>query len=144
MNDEVSVPKGKARLNFIAFTGQAPIKVEDVTRISITDGLNCKIAVPIMVSMGSNVKSISVDVYDASGKLQTTVESAANNYSVEIPEVIPEEIVPVEIPEEVYTPTEAPKKTSNANRVISRVRSARAQIVRETEQLQTLLLARRR
>ena len=87
VNDELSVPKGKARLNFVAFTGQAPIKIEDVERYDVGDGVYCKIALPLMVDRGSSVSSISVDVYDASGVLQTTVESVPEDYYVE-PETV--------------------------------------------------------
>ncbi|MBO4508894.1 MAG: hypothetical protein J5747_09680 [Spirochaetaceae bacterium] len=87
VNEELSVPKGKARLNFVAFTGQAPIKIEDVERYDVGDGVYCKIALPLMVDRGSSVSSISVDVYDASGVLQTTVESVPEDYYVE-PETV--------------------------------------------------------
>ena len=87
VNDELSVPRGKARLNFVAFTGQAPIKIEDVERYDVGDGVYCKIALPLMVDRGSSVSSISVDVYDASGVLQTTVESVPEDYYVE-PETV--------------------------------------------------------
>jgi hypothetical protein len=98
VNDELSVPKGKARLNFVAFTGQAPIKVEDVERYDVGDGVYCKIALPLMVDRGSSVSSISVDVYDASGVLQATAESVPEDYYVE-----PE---PIYEPEEDYDDAE--------------------------------------
>ena len=98
VDEEISVPKGKARLNFVAFTGQAPVKVEDVERYDIGDGVYCKIALPMMIDRGSSVKSISVDVYDASGVLQTTAESVPTDFYVE-----PE---PVYEPEEDYDDAE--------------------------------------
>lgn len=79
VNEELEVPRGKARLNFVCFTGQAPTKVEDVSRIYLGDGIYCKIALPLMVDLGSSVKSISVDVYDSSGN------------AVEIPEFMDDE-----------------------------------------------------
>lgn len=90
IDDELSVPKGKARLNFVCFTGQAPIKVEDVSRIEITDTMYCKIAVPMMVDRGSTVSSISVNVYDASGNPVKATESVSNSLVTEVP---PEESI---------------------------------------------------
>ena len=83
VNDELTVPRGKARLNVIGFTGLAPTKVENVSRIDVGD-VYCKIAVPIMVDRGSLVSSISVDVYDASGNVQTFVEQVPEERYVEV------------------------------------------------------------
>ncbi|MCR4938863.1 MAG: hypothetical protein K5930_01980 [Treponemataceae bacterium] len=85
VNEELSVPRGKARLNFICFTGQAPTKVEDVSRIYIGDGVYCKIAFPLMIDRGSSVSSISVDVYDASGEVISSVAADPDDRVVEIP-----------------------------------------------------------
>lgn len=83
VSDELAVPRGKARLNVIGFTGLAPTKVESVSRIDVGD-VYCKIAVPIMVDRGSLVTSISVDVYDASGNVQTFVEQVPEDRYVEV------------------------------------------------------------
>jgi len=73
-----------ARLNFICFTGLAPIKVEDVERIDVGGGVYCKIATPLMVDKGSFVKSITVDVYGSAGKVLTVVEPTTDNRLSEI------------------------------------------------------------
>ena len=84
VDEELSVPRGKARLNFICFTGLAPVKVEDVTRIDVGNNVYTKIAVPMMVDRGSMVNSISVDVYDESGNVQTFVEPVPEDRYVEV------------------------------------------------------------
>ena len=84
VDEELSVPRGKARLNFICFTGLAPVKIEDVTRIDVGNNVYTKIAVPMMVDRGSMVNSISVDVYDESGNVQTFVEPVPEDRYVEV------------------------------------------------------------
>ncbi len=83
VEEELSVPKGQARLNFVCFTGQAPVKVEDTSRIYIGDGVYCKIAFPLMVDRGSSVSSISVDVYNEAGEVVSN--SRIENRTVEVP-----------------------------------------------------------
>ena len=90
VDEELSVPKGKARLNFVCFTGQAPIKVEDVSRYDVGDGVYTKIAVPMMVDRGSAVYTISVDVYDGFGNAVIPVETV----SEPVVEVAPETTAP--------------------------------------------------
>lgn len=84
VNDELSIPKNMARLNFICFTGLAPVKVEDVERIDMGGGVYCKIATPLMVDKGSFVNSITVDIYGSSGKVLTVVEPTSEDRLSEI------------------------------------------------------------
>jgi hypothetical protein len=59
LNDEMSVPKGKARLNVVSFSGPAPVKAEKTVRIQL--GANwLKIAVPEMKQRPSEVARTEV------------------------------------------------------------------------------------
>jgi hypothetical protein len=60
LNDELVVPKGKARLNVISFSGMSPIKTEDVVRIPLGDTNWIKISLPVMMSRPSAVARIEV------------------------------------------------------------------------------------
>lgn len=68
IEEEFNVPKDQCRLNIIAFTGRAPIKVEDVTRVMAVDAsVYYKLALPIMEKQASVVKDIEVSVIDSNG-----------------------------------------------------------------------------
>jgi hypothetical protein len=58
LEEELSVPEGKARLNVIAFSGSAPVKEEEIIRILIPNSRYIKIALPVMVSRPSAVNRI--------------------------------------------------------------------------------------
>ena len=53
LDDELSIPKGKARLNVIGFAGKSPIKTENVVRIPLSMSNWIKVAVPQMTSRPS-------------------------------------------------------------------------------------------
>lgn len=72
VEEELSVPKGMARLNFLSFTGMAPIKIEDVLRVENDLGTYFKLALPFMVPRGSAVRSVNVTVTGDSGVTYTT------------------------------------------------------------------------
>lgn len=63
LEEELSVPAGKARLNILSFTGKAPIKVEEELRLySMAGDFYYKIAFPIMVSRDSEIASIQATI----------------------------------------------------------------------------------
>jgi hypothetical protein len=59
LDDELSVPAGKARFNVVAFSGSAPVKEEEVLRILIYS-FYTKIALPVMIRRPSVVDRIEV------------------------------------------------------------------------------------
>ncbi len=66
VQEELSIPRGKARLNIVSFTGLAPIKKEEIVRFT-TEDTYFKIALPFMQKRASTVQTIEVDVlsYDS-------------------------------------------------------------------------------
>lgn len=60
VNDEISVPNDKARLNVVAFSGRAPLKKEDVIRVYWGPSVWYKLALPVMEKRKSSVTKISV------------------------------------------------------------------------------------
>lgn len=62
LDDELSVPKGKARLNIISFSGLAPIKTENVTRVQLGDMNWLKFALPVMTVRPSAVARTEVSL----------------------------------------------------------------------------------
>lgn len=75
VEEELDVPKGMARLNFLGFTGMAPVKIEEVLRVSNYEGTYFKFAMPYMVPRGSIVSSIDVTVTGETGQVyKTTLE----------------------------------------------------------------------
>jgi hypothetical protein len=60
LEEELSVPPGKARFNVIAFSGSAPIKEEETLRILIPNDRYIKIALPVLVRRPSAVNRIEV------------------------------------------------------------------------------------
>jgi hypothetical protein len=62
VQDELSVPAGKARLNVLAFAGLSPVKEESVLRIPL--GLNyIKVALPVLTPRASAISRIDI-VFD--------------------------------------------------------------------------------
>jgi len=57
--DELTIPRGMARLNVLAFTGRSPVKTEEVTRIFLGTGW-IKIALPVMTPRPSRISSVRV------------------------------------------------------------------------------------
>ncbi len=57
IGEELSVPKGMARLNMLAFTGQAPEKHEEDAPLWAVDGFY-RIALPVMEMRGSHIDEI--------------------------------------------------------------------------------------
>lgn len=63
LDEELTVPAGKARLNILSFTGKAPIKIEEEIRLySILGDFYYKIAFPIMVNRDSEIASIQATI----------------------------------------------------------------------------------
>ena len=60
LDDELKVPKGKARLNVIGFYGPAPVKTEKTTRIVVDAGKWVKIALPAITQRPTAVSRIEV------------------------------------------------------------------------------------
>jgi hypothetical protein len=58
VREELDIPRGKGRLNVIAFSGLGPLKQEDVTYIPLSGMGLIKIALPVLVSRPSRVTSI--------------------------------------------------------------------------------------
>ncbi len=66
--EEFSVPDGMARLNVVAFSGKAPVKTEEVTRLGTADAsFYYKLALPVMNKQFSAVSSITVSAVSADG-----------------------------------------------------------------------------
>ena len=61
IDEELSIPKGKARLNILTFTGQAPIKIEEATRLNL-GATYYKLALPKMQKRSTAVSKIMVNV----------------------------------------------------------------------------------
>ena len=59
VRDELTIPRGMARLNVIGFAGLSPVKTEEVTRIWLRDAW-IKVALPVMRSRPSRIASIEV------------------------------------------------------------------------------------
>ena len=85
LKEELVVDETKARLNLISFTGKAPVKYEESTRIVFPDGLYYKIAYPGMQKRGSSVNSIRLvakneltgEVYNANAEKIESIENIA-------------------------------------------------------------------
>lgn len=60
LDDELSVPAGKARLNVLGFTGPSPVKVENAMRVQLGDMHWIKFALPEIHSRPSRVAKIEV------------------------------------------------------------------------------------
>jgi hypothetical protein len=59
ISDELTIPRGMARLNVLAFAGRSPIKQEETMRIFLGNAW-IKISLPVMVPRPSQVTSIEV------------------------------------------------------------------------------------
>ncbi|MDR2096035.1 MAG: hypothetical protein LBP76_11045 [Treponema sp.] len=60
IDEELTIPSGKARLNVIGFGGLGPVKQEEVIRIPITEGNWIKIALPVLTTRPSNISRVEV------------------------------------------------------------------------------------
>ncbi|WP_157784192.1 COG3014 family protein [Treponema primitia] len=60
IDEELTVPAGKARFNVIGFSGSAPVKEEETLRILIPGPRYIKIALPVLVNRPSVVNRITV------------------------------------------------------------------------------------
>jgi hypothetical protein len=60
LDDELPIPRGKARFNVIAFSGSAPVKEEEILRVLIPNARYIKVALPVMVPRPSVVNRIVV------------------------------------------------------------------------------------
>ena len=61
VKDELSVPRGKGRLNVLSFTGLAPVKHEEIVRFA-TEDTYFKLAIPVMQKQNSTVHAIEVEI----------------------------------------------------------------------------------
>ena len=59
IQDELTIPRGMARLNVIGFAGRSPVKTEEVTRILLRNAW-IKIALPVITPRPSRINSIEV------------------------------------------------------------------------------------
>ncbi|MDR1901214.1 MAG: hypothetical protein LBQ88_02880 [Treponema sp.] len=62
IDEELTIPSGKARLNVIGFGGLGPVKQEEVTRIMIPGNNWIKIALPVLTKRPSNISRVEVVV----------------------------------------------------------------------------------
>ncbi|MDR0526598.1 MAG: hypothetical protein LBG79_02075 [Spirochaetaceae bacterium] len=70
IDDELSVPEDKARINFLAFAGLSPVKEEETIRIPLADSNSwIKIALPRMKARPSTASKIEV-VFDSGEKVK--------------------------------------------------------------------------
>lgn len=60
LDNELSIPKGKARLNVISFNGPSPIKTQNTTRIALSDSNWLKIALPVITQRPSAIAKTQV------------------------------------------------------------------------------------
>jgi uncharacterized protein len=60
LDDELSVPRGKARLNVVSFSGFSPIKTENVVRIPTGNMHWLKVSVPVITQRPSEVARVQV------------------------------------------------------------------------------------
>jgi hypothetical protein len=60
IDEELTIPAGKARLNVIGFGGLGPVKQEEVSRIPITGGNWIKIALPVLTRRPSEISRVEV------------------------------------------------------------------------------------
>jgi hypothetical protein len=68
LDDELDIPPGKARVNFVSFSGLAPVKTEEVIRIPVTVTSWIKIALPVLHSRPSLVARTEV-VFDTGERI---------------------------------------------------------------------------
>lgn len=74
---ELDVQEGKARLNVLAFSGLAPVKVEDGLQFySAAGGFYYKIAYPLMQRRPSSVAAVDVTAIPAGGRPAESVQKA--------------------------------------------------------------------
>lgn len=73
LDDELYIPKQKARLNCIAFSGLSPLKTEVIQRIPYVDSnkdLNyIQIALPTMEKQNSQIKTVFLEIYTLENQL---------------------------------------------------------------------------
>ncbi|MDR3324435.1 MAG: hypothetical protein LBS82_00400 [Spirochaetaceae bacterium] len=78
VDEELAVPRDKARLNVIAFSGLSPVKVEEVIRIPLPPNNWIKIALPEMVRRPSEVGKIELVFEDGAPKTLELLEDIQN------------------------------------------------------------------
>ena len=71
LNEDINIPEEKARLNVIAFSGNAPVKQEKILRIPLSSTYY-KMALPEMTKRPSSVASIKLHVSSKSTNWQTS------------------------------------------------------------------------
>ncbi|GHV90688.1 hypothetical protein AGMMS50268_11910 [Spirochaetia bacterium] len=60
IEDELDIPKGKARLNVLAFGGLSPVKEEETLRIPVSFYNYVKIALPVLVDRPSRIRKVEL------------------------------------------------------------------------------------
>ncbi|GHT91710.1 hypothetical protein FACS1894140_2730 [Spirochaetia bacterium] len=60
IDDELEIPKGKARVNVLAFGGLSPAKEEETLRIPLSSFNYVKIALPVLAERPSMIKSVEL------------------------------------------------------------------------------------
>jgi hypothetical protein len=62
IENELEIPKGKARLNVLAFSGLSPVKEEEMLRIPVSFTNYVKIALPVLTDRSSQIKKVELAV----------------------------------------------------------------------------------
>ena len=73
IQQEIEIPKGMARLNIISFTGRAPIKVENVLRVNLSETYY-KLALPEMKKQPTRIASAIVTAVSRTDGSQSTAD----------------------------------------------------------------------
>ncbi len=72
INEEASIPRGKARINFISFTGLGPEKEEETFRVPIGGGKWIKVSLPVMRKRSGKVAQVKV-LFDSGEQLDLEI-----------------------------------------------------------------------
>ncbi len=62
VDEKNPIPRGKARLNIVAFNGLAPEKVEEIELYNLSNRSFMKIAYPVMQERGSTVHTVTISI----------------------------------------------------------------------------------
>lgn len=65
LDEELDVPRGKARLNIVSFNGLSPVKTENTTRINLNGTNWIKIALPVITARPSAIARTEVAIEGA-------------------------------------------------------------------------------
>jgi hypothetical protein len=73
VDEELDIPRGKARLNVLAFSGMAPVKEEEVIRIPLPNTRWIKIALPVLKDRPSQVR-----------RIETVIDNGKERFDLEL------------------------------------------------------------